>query len=191
MRSLPLCSTGQSHGHLRFRDEEIGHGLHFLVEGAAEYGGHFFQSTTHGFWVSWELEVGRKDALWQSGWPKRTIGQVPEADAQRRSLWSLVWLSLYLRSPEAPCCQCPRGYSVNQDDYVDSIEARAINQKISWFMFSEKHGPQANSIFVISFTRSFSPCGLTMGKTVIRECVRAWKQSQRSWIMEMVNGFRL
>lgn len=137
------------------------------------------------------VEVGRKDALWQSGWPKRTIGQVPEADAQRHSLWSLVWLSLYLRSPEAPCCQCPRGYSVNQDDYVDSIEARAINQKISWFMFSEKHGPQADSIFVISFTRSFSPCGLTMGKTVIRECVRAWKQSQRSWIMEMVNGFRL
>ena len=49
MRSLPLCSTGQSDGHLRFRDEEIGHGLHFLVEGAAEYGGHFFQSTTHVF----------------------------------------------------------------------------------------------------------------------------------------------
>lgn len=60
MRSLPLRSIGQSHSHPRFRDEEIEHGLYLLAGGAAEYGGHFFQSTTQAFWVSWECRSWKK-----------------------------------------------------------------------------------------------------------------------------------
>ena len=116
MRSLPLCSTGQSHGHLRFRDEEIRHRLYFLVKGAAEYDGHFFQSTTHVFWVSWECRSWKTRCVMTIRMTKEDNRLVPEPDSQRCSLWSLVWLSRSLGSPEAPCCQCPRGYSINQDD---------------------------------------------------------------------------
>lgn len=51
-----------------------------------------------------------------------------------------------------------------QDDWVNSIEARAINQKANRFIFSEKHDPQADSTFISALPEHFLHVGKPWGR---------------------------